>query len=203
LNAARRTIATFEQASVDQIAVNAAGCGSAMKEYGDLLADDPAWAARAKAFSAKVRDVTEVLAELGPPMAPRRPLKLRVAYQDACHLAHGQGIRQAPRDLLATIPGVKVVPIAEPDLCCGSAGIYNLVQPEPARQLGDRKMRAIEDARADVVASANPGCMIQLTAAATRHGRSIRVVHPVELVAEALLPEPDVLPDGRGGTRPS
>ena len=183
---ARQMIATFERAGVDEIVVNAAGCGSAMKEYGDLLADDPAWASRARAFSARVRDVSEVLSELGPPRAPRASMPLRVAYQDACHLAHAQGIRQPPRDLLASIPGVTVVPIAEPELCCGSAGIYNLVQPGPARDLGDRKLAAIREARPDVVASANPGCMIQIAAAGARHGVPLRVVHPVELVAEAI-----------------
>jgi len=183
---AREMIATFERAGVDEIVVNAAGCGSAMKEYGDLLADDPAWASRARAFSARVRDVSELLAELGPPRAPRASMPMRVAYQDACHLAHAQGIRQPPRDLLASIPGVTVVPIAEPELCCGSAGIYNLVQPGPARDLGDRKFAAIREARPDVVASANPGCMIQIAAAGTRHGTPIRVVHPVALVAEAI-----------------
>jgi glycolate oxidase iron-sulfur subunit len=130
--------------------------------------------------------VTEFLSALGPPRAPRAPMPKSVAYQDACHLAHAQGIRQPPRDLLGTIPGLTVVPIAEPDLCCGSAGIYNLVQPEPARDLGARKLRAIEEARPDVVASANPGCTLQITAAAARLGQTVRVVHPIELVAEAI-----------------
>src|SRR5256714_3353619 len=136
---ARTTIAVFERAGVERIAVNAAGCGSSMKEYGQLLADDPAWAQRACAFSAKVRDVSEIVAELGAPRAPRHRIALRAAYHDACHLAHAQGIRQQPRDLLRSIPGLELVPLAEPDMCCGSAGIYNLVEPEPARDLGDRK----------------------------------------------------------------
>ena len=136
---ARRTIDVFERAGVERIAVNAAGCGSSMKEYGQLLADDREWAERARAFSARVRDVTEIVSELGAPRAPRHPLALRVAYHDACHLAHAQGVRQPPRDLLRSIPGIELLPFAEQDICCGSAGIYNLVEPDTARQLGDRK----------------------------------------------------------------
>src|SRR5262249_50596245 len=136
---ARRTIEAFERANVDRIAVNAAGCGSSMKEYGQLLADDDAFAERARAFSSRVRDVTGLVAELAARRAARRAVPLRVAYQDACHLAHAQGVRQPPRDLLASIPGVEVFPILEADICCGSAGIYNLVEPETGRQLGDRK----------------------------------------------------------------
>ena len=147
---ARRTIETFERAGIDQIVVNAAGCGSSMKEYGQLLADDPRWAARARAFSARVRDVTELARELGPPRAPRHPLALRVAYHDACHLAHAQGVRQPPRDLLRSIPGLELVPFAEQEICCGSAGIYNLVEPDAAQQLGDRK--------ASHIASVAAGC---------------------------------------------
>jgi glycolate oxidase iron-sulfur subunit len=186
---AKRTIAAFERAGVDRIAVNAAGCGSSMKEYGALLADDPAWAARASAFSASVRDVTELLAELGPPRAPRRPLTLRAAYHDACHLAHAQGIRQAPRDLLTAIPGIDLVPFAEPDLCCGSAGIYNLVQPEAARALGVRKARHLADAGPDVVVTANPGCTLQIAAAGTGAGRPLAIVHPIEVVDASISGE--------------
>ena len=133
---ARRTIEAFESAGVERVVVNAAGCGSSMKEYDRLLADDPQWAERARAFTARVRDVTELLVELGPPRAARQRMDLRVAYHDACHLAHAQGIRAQPRELLRQIPGVELVPFAERELCCGSAGIYNLVEPEPARQLG-------------------------------------------------------------------
>ncbi len=183
---AKKTIETFEAAGVERVVVNAAGCGSSMKEYGHLLADDPAWAERARRFSAQVKDVSELLADLGPARAPRAPMPLRVAYQDACHLAHAQGVRQAPRDLLLSIPGVTIVPLAEPEICCGSAGIYNLVQPEPARQLGDRKAGHIAAAKADVVASANPGCTLQIRAAAARRGESWRVVHPIELLDEAI-----------------
>ena len=183
---ARRTIETFEKTETDRIAVNAAGCGSSMKEYGQLLAEDPQWAARAAAFSARVRDVNELVAELGPPRAPRHPLALRVAYQDACHLAHAQGIRQAPRDLLKTIPDVELLPFAEQDICCGSAGIYNLVEPEAAQQLGDRKAAHINATQPDVIATANPGCMLQMAAASARLGRHPRILHPMELLDASI-----------------
>jgi glycolate oxidase iron-sulfur subunit len=154
---ARKTIAVFERAAVDAIAVNAAGCGSSMKEYGQLLAGDPEWSERARVFARKVRDVNELAAGLEAPRARRHPMALRVAYQDACHLAHAQGVRQPPRDLLRSIPGLEVLPLAEADICCGSAGIYNLVEPETARQLGDRKIRHIDAVKPDVIATANPG----------------------------------------------
>jgi glycolate dehydrogenase iron-sulfur subunit len=183
---ARRTIDVFERADVGWIAVNAAGCGSSMKEYGQLLAGDPAWADRARAFSARVRDVSEVVAGLGEPRAPRHRLALKVAYHDACHLAHAQGVRQQPRDLLRSIPGVELVPLAESDICCGSAGIYNLVEPEPARDLGDRKARHIDAAQPDVVVTANPGCTLQIAAAARRRGTSLTIRHPIELVDASI-----------------
>jgi glycolate dehydrogenase iron-sulfur subunit len=183
---ARTTIAAFEKAGADRIAVNAAGCGSSMKEYGALLADDPTWADRARAFAAKVRDANELVDELGPPRATRHPLKLRVAYQDACHLAHAQRIRQAPRTLLASIPGVELLPIAESDVCCGSAGIYNLVEPETARQLGDRKAACLTAVKPDVVASANPGCTLQIAAAGRRRGEAWRVLHPMEILDASI-----------------
>jgi glycolate oxidase iron-sulfur subunit len=182
---ARRTIAAFERAGVDRIAVNAAGCGSSMKEYGGLLADDPTWAERAAAFAARVRDVSELVAEL-PPRAVRQPLKLRVAYQDACHLAHAQGVRQPPRDMLASIPGVELLPVADAELCCGSAGIYNLVEPGTARQLGERKAATLAAVRPDIVASANPGCTVQIEAAAERLGSPLRVMHPIEILEAAI-----------------
>jgi glycolate dehydrogenase iron-sulfur subunit len=178
---ARELIATFDRSSVDLIAVNAAGCGSAMKEYGHLLADDPAWAERARAFSARVRDVTEVLASLEP-RAVRHPLPLKVAYHDACHLAHAQGVRREPRQLLESIPGVKILPIAESDICCGSAGIFNLVQPEMAATLGARKAAHLNDTAPDVVATSNPGCILQIRSAARDRGYTFPVVHIIELL---------------------
>jgi glycolate oxidase iron-sulfur subunit len=183
--AARATIATFEAAGVDHVVSNAAGCGSAMKEYGHLLKDDPAWAERAARFSARVRDVTEHLDALGTPRAPRHPLALRVTYQDACHLAHAQGIRTAPRRLLATIPGLELVETAD-DMCCGSAGIYNLLEPEAARPLGDRKLTRLTGAAPDVIATANPGCRLQLASAARRAGRTVTFAHPVELLDRSI-----------------
>ena len=183
---ARRTIEAFESAGVERVVVNAAGCGSSMKEYDRLLADDPQWAERARAFTARVRDVNELLVELGPPRAARQRMDLRVAYHDACHLAHAQGIRAQPRELLRQIPGVELVPFAEGELCCGSAGIYNLVEPEPARQLGRRKLKNIIDARPDVIATANPGCTLQLLSVAAEAGTKVRVVHPIELIDEAI-----------------
>ena len=183
---ARRTIETLDRAGIDHIVVNAAGCGSSMKEYAQLLADDPHWAARARTFSARVRDVTELLASLGPPRAPRHRMAMRVAYHDACHLAHAQGVRQPPRDLLRSIPGLELVPFAEQEICCGSAGIYNLVEPEAAQQLGDRKTRHIASVQPDVVATANPGCMLQIRAGATRQQQTWSVVHPIELLDAAI-----------------
>jgi glycolate oxidase iron-sulfur subunit len=183
---ARRMIAVFERDGVERIAVNAAGCGSSMKEYGQLLADDPAWAARARAFSARVRDITEIVSELGPPRAPRHPLALRVAYHDACHLAHAQGVRRPPRDLLESIPGVEILPVAEQEICCGSAGIYNLVEPDTARELGDRKAVYLDAVKPDLIATANPGCMLQIAAASVRFGRSWPIRHPIEIVDASI-----------------
>lgn len=179
---ARALIDAFDAAGVDTIVTNAAGCGSTMKEYGHLLADDPAYAERAAALADRTCDVTELLAELEP-RATRHPLAVRVAYQDACHLNHAQGVRRAPRDVLAAIPGLELVELAEPDLCCGSAGIYNLVQPEPAEELGARKAGHVRTAHPDVVVSANPGCSMQLR----RHLDGVPPVrHPVQLVDAAI-----------------
>jgi glycolate oxidase iron-sulfur subunit len=183
---ARRTIEVFERAGVERIAVNAAGCGSSMKEYGQLLADDPAWAERARACSARVRDVSEIVSELGPPRATRHPLALRVAYHDACHLAHAQGVRQPPRDMLRSIPGIEILPFAEPEICCGSAGIYNLVEPDAAQELGDRKAAHIDAVSPDLIATANPGCTLQMSAASARLGRIRPIRHPIEILDASI-----------------
>jgi glycolate oxidase iron-sulfur subunit len=183
---ARRTIDAFDKAGVDRIVVNAAGCGSSMKEYGELLADDPAWSARAHAFSARVRDVSQLIVELGEPRAVRHPVRARVVYHDACHLAHAQGVRTQPRDLLRAIPGLDVLSPAEQDICCGSAGIYNLVEPDAAGELGARKVRHIAALAPDVVATGNPGCMIQIAASAGQAGLTWRVMHPVELIDASI-----------------
>jgi glycolate oxidase iron-sulfur subunit len=182
---ARRLIDAFAPTGVETIVVNAAGCGSTLKEYGYLLRDDPVYAERAQSFSAKVRDITELLAELEP-VAPRRPVPLRVAYHDACHLGHAQGVRRQPRTVLHTIPGLDLLDIPEADICCGSAGIYNLVEPEAAEQLGERKARHILETRPDVIATGNPGCLLQINAALQRLGVTIPLVHPVELVDASI-----------------
>jgi len=183
---ARHNIAVFERAGVERIVVNAAGCGSAMKDYGELLAADPAWAVRADAFSAKVRDVSELLAELGDARAPRQPIRARVVYHDACHLAHGQGVRAQPRALLQAIPGIELVSPAEPEICCGSAGIYNLVQPGPAAQLGARKATNIAALSPDMIATANPGCTLQIAVAGRGLGHDWPIVHPIELIDASI-----------------
>jgi glycolate oxidase iron-sulfur subunit len=187
---ARRAIATFEQAGVDAIIVNAAGCGSAMKEYANLLADDPAWAGRATALSAKVRDLTEFLVELGP-VAPRSELKLTIAYHDACHLAHAQRITAQPRTLLRGIPGISLADIADGATCCGSAGIYNLVQPEAAAELGARKARAVRAAKADLLVTANPGCALQISHALAGDGTPpLPMAHVAEVLDASIEGRP-------------
>ena len=183
---ARELIRVFEAANVDAIVVNAAGCGSSMKSYGDLFRNDPDWADRARTFAAKVRDVTEVLSGLGTPQAPRNRMDLRVAYHDACHLGHAQGVRHQPRDLLKTIPGVTLVPVAESDICCGSAGIFNLVQPEMAAKLGQRKASRIAEAQPDIIATTNPGCMLQIGAAFRAAGQDRPIVHVVEILDASI-----------------
>ena len=184
---ARHNIEVFEKSGVDRIVVNAAGCGSSMKEYGRLLAEDPAWADRAQASSARVRDVSEVLMEIGEPRAPRHPIEAtRVVYHDACHLAHAQGVRTQPRSLLAAIPGIELLSLTEGDICCGSAGIYNLVQPEAAAQLGEYKARDIAALKPDLIATGNPGCTLQIAAAGRRLGYDWKIVHPIELINRSI-----------------
>jgi glycolate oxidase iron-sulfur subunit len=182
---ARQLIDTFEASGVDNVAVNVAGCGSAMKEYGHLLRADPMYAERAAAFAAKVRDASELVHELGP-VAPRHPIHLVAAYHDACHLAHGQGIRSQPRSLLEGIPGVGLRPIPESDICCGSAGIYNLVEPETAAQLGERKAENILRTGAQLIVSSNPGCLLQIRASLERMGKSLPLAHPMELLDASI-----------------
>jgi len=183
---AKHNIEVFEKAGVDRVVVNAAGCGSSMKEYGELFHGDPAWADRARAFSGKVRDVSEVLVEIGEPRATRHPVSARVVYHDACHLAHAQGVRAQPRALLTAIPGIELLSPAEAEICCGSAGIYNLVQPEPAAQLGERKARNIAALKPDIIATGNPGCILQIAAAGRRLGHRWTIVHPIELLDRSI-----------------
>jgi glycolate dehydrogenase iron-sulfur subunit len=226
---ARRTIVTFERAGVDAIVVNSAGCGSAMKEYGALLAGPAAgqpgtgshrdgsaeqdssvgqdgwaepggwaerggwaepggWAERGAALSGKVRDFSEFLAGLpGGPRAARHELPVTVAYHDACHLAHAQRIRQQPRDLLAAIPGLRLVEVGDGGTCCGSAGVYNLVQPDAARELGERKAAAVQATGADLVVSGNPGCSLQIAACLAGSGAAGPAVAHIAEVLDASI----------------
>jgi glycolate oxidase iron-sulfur subunit len=179
---AKREIAVFEALDVDHVVTNVAGCGSSMKEYGHLLSDDPEWAQRAQAFSERVRDVHEVLAA-HEPVAPRHEVRARVAYHDACHLGHAQGVREQPRTVLRSVPGVQVVDIPEAALCCGSAGIYNMVMPDAAAELGVRKAENVRSVDPDVVVTANPGCLLQIG----KHlGRDVPLLHPVQLLDASI-----------------
>lgn len=182
---ARRMVDAFEAVDVEAIVSNAGGCGSTVKDYGYLLRDDPAYAERAARFSAKCRDVTELLDELGP-RAERHPLAMRVGYHDSCHLQHAQGVRAQPRSLLAAIPGLEVVEVPEGTICCGSAGIFNLVQPDTADQLADRKAALIAPLGLDAVATGNPGCILQLTAALGRIGLQIPVLHTIQVLDASI-----------------
>ncbi len=184
---ARRFIDAFEAeaADVDTLVINAAGCGSTLKAYGHLLRDDPAYAERARALADKCKDISEVLDELEP-RAPRRPLPLRVAYHDACHLQHAQGVSREPRRVLGAIPELTVCEIPEAGICCGSAGIYNLVEPEAAGQLGDRKARHIRSTGAEAVVSSNPGCLLQIANRLEASGHRPPTYHLVELVDASI-----------------
>jgi glycolate oxidase iron-sulfur subunit len=190
LDFARKTIDTFEDLNLDNIVVNAAGCGSTMKEYGYLLRDDPEYAQMAKAFSSKVRDVSEFLQELGP-VAERNPLPVTAAYHDACHLAHAQGVRKQPRQTLKQIPGIEIKEIREAEICCGSAGIYNMVEPEPAAELGKRKANNILKTGAQMIVTSNPGCMLQIQSSLKKMGHGgLPMAHPVEVLDASLRGEP-------------
>jgi glycolate dehydrogenase iron-sulfur subunit len=181
---ARRNIAAFDAAGVDAVIVNAAGCGAAMKEYGWLLKDDARWSTRASAFAARVKDATEFLGNLGVRERPGT-LRARVTWDDPCHLLHGQKIREQPRALLAAIPGLDVVPLEEADWCCGSAGTYNVTQPDLARSILERKVANIVRTGADTVVTANPGCLMQIQSGLRRAGSNVRVVHLLDLLDEA------------------
>jgi len=186
---ARRTIATFERAGVDTIVVNSAGCGSAMKEYRHLLADDPGWAARADALAGRVRDFAEFLADLTGPggqAAARHPLPVTAVYHDACHLGHAQGIKAQPRALLRAIPGLELAEAGDGGTCCGSAGVYNLLQPEAARELGERKAATIQATGAQLLISANPGCSLQIATALAARGVSMPVAHTAQVLDASI-----------------
>ena len=181
---ARRNINAFLGAGVDAVIINAAGCGSASKEYDVLLRDDPAYAERAKQYSHLCRDITEFLAEIGL-AGPLGEVRARVTYQDPCHLVHGQGIRRQPRELLRRIPGLEFVEMEGADRCCGSAGIYNLVQPGYSKQILDEKMAALAQTRADAVVAPNPGCMLQIASGIRTHGMTMHVHHLIDLLDRA------------------
>jgi glycolate oxidase iron-sulfur subunit len=174
-----------EGAALDAILINSAGCGSALKGYGELFAADDAWRDRATGFAAKIEDVNEFLAGVEP-VAERRPFPLRVAYHDACHLANAQGIREQPRALLRTLPGLELLEIPEGDQCCGSAGVYNLLEPESAREIGERKVANLLATRPDVLTSANPGCTLQIRSLLAERGVELPAAHPIELLDAAL-----------------
>lgn len=177
---ARANIAAFERTGDAPICVNSAGCGAMMKEYGQLLAHDPAWKDRAVAMSARVRDVSELLAAAGP--VEGAPLPRRATYDAPCHLQHAQRITAPPLQLLAAIPALELSPLRDSDMCCGSAGIHNLVEPESSERALDPKLRNIADTRASWVATGNPGCLMQIGAGLLQSGSATRAVHPVELL---------------------
>ena len=181
---ARRNIDAFEKEHVDAIIVNAAGCGATMKQYAHLLKDDPAYAARAGALAAKVKDFSEFLDGLGP-LPPTHAVKLTVTYQEPCHLAHAQGIREAPRRLLRSIPGLELVEMGESAMCCGSGALYNLTQAESSEALRTRKVRKALATGAEVIVTANPGCLIQLSQGLREAGSSAQVVHIADLLDRA------------------
>ena len=183
LDLAKRMIRAFEEC--DYVAVNAAGCGSSMKDYGNLFSDDDEWAERAKRFSDNVRDVSQLLAD-SEAVATRQPVPLKVAYHDACHLAHAQKVRSEPRQLLGAIPELELVEPAEWEICCGSAGIYNLLQPEAGRALGRRKAENLLATDAEAIASGNPGCTLQIKAHLRDQGRPLPIYHPIELLDRSI-----------------
>ena len=181
---ARRNVDAFDALDLDAIIINAAGCGSTLKEYGHLLSDDPAYAARGQEFASKVKDVSEFLAGIDL-VPPTQPVPLRVTFQDACHLVHGQGIRQQPRKLLAQIPGLELIEMKDSDVCCGSAGIYNLTHPAISVELLEQKMDHVLATAATTVVAPNPGCTMQLAYGAKRRGADLELVHVVDLLDRA------------------
>jgi glycolate oxidase iron-sulfur subunit len=195
---ARRMVDTFDLTRLDRIVINAAGCGSVMKEYGLLLRDDPGYAEKARRFSERCVDIAEMLGSLEP-RAQRHPIPLRVAYHDACHLQHGQGIRAQPRRLLGAIPQLELKEIREAEICCGSAGVYNLLEPGPAAELRDRKVARILESGGDVLVSSNPGCLMQIASGLESAGRPLPVLHLIELIDRSIRQAPIARPDPSRG----
>jgi glycolate oxidase iron-sulfur subunit len=182
---ARALMERFDGLELDAVIVNAAGCGSHLKDLAPLFPGDPAQAARARDFSRRVKDVSEFLAEHGP-VAPRGPYPSKVAYHSSCHLGHAQGVTRQPRDLLRAIPGLELVEIANGDECCGSAGIYNLVEPEAADEIGSRKAASVLATGAPIVAAANPGCALHIQKMLRQRGASVEAAHPVEILDASI-----------------
>ena len=193
---AKANVAAFENAKVDFVCTNAAGCGAMMKDYGHLLHDDPEWKERAAALSSRVRDVSELLSAAGP-ARKGGAVPLRVAYDAPCHLLHAQRVSAPPLDVLRAIPDLELVPLNESEVCCGSAGIYNLVEPEVSDVVMRRKLENIALSKADVIATGNPGCMMQIGAGLLRGGSATAVVHPIELLDRSYA-MPVALSDGPG-----
>jgi glycolate oxidase iron-sulfur subunit len=181
---ARKNIEVFSESGADRIIVNAAGCGAAMKEYSELLAEDPLFADRARKFSSMVRDISEFLIEIGI-RPPAGHIERRVAYDAPCHLIHAQRIYQAPIDVLRAIPGITLVPLSGFESCCGGAGIYNLQHPELSNEILSTKIASIRESEADVVCSANPGCIMQIGAGVVLNGLQVDVLHPIDLLEAA------------------
>lgn len=185
LRLGRTLIDVFDRERVDHVIVNAAGCGSTLKEYVDLLADDPVYQGRARAFSQRSLDISEFLAQVGT-QATYHPLPVTIAYHDACHLAHAQGVRAQPRELLRAIPQLQVREITEGELCCGSAGVYNILNPQAANELGDRKAGHVVATGAELLVTANPGCLMQIAAGLQRQGASMRLAHTVQVLDASI-----------------
>ena len=181
---ARRMIDSFADTNVDYVIINAAGCGHTLKEYGHILRHDPVYCDKARAFSAKVRDVQEFLADVGltVPLHPLQDKPLTLVYQDACHLLHGQKISLQPRQLLKQIPGVELKEPLDAALCCGSAGVYNMLQPQVAEELGQMKVANLLNTGADLIASPNPGCSLQIQTHMQQQGKQIPLRHPMQLL---------------------
>jgi len=184
LDLARRNVEVFSKLEFDALIINAAGCGAMMKEYGELFKDDPVYHDRAERLTAKMKDVAEFLGNISL-KPPTRELRAKVTYHDACHLAHGQGVREQPRALLRSIPGLQLTELPESDWCCGSAGTYNLTEPAMARRLLNRKVDNIQATEADLVVTGNPGCLMQIRAGLQQRGLLIKAIHTVDLLAEA------------------
>jgi glycolate oxidase iron-sulfur subunit len=185
---ARQLIDRFNATELDAVIINASGCGHTLKEYGSILADDPQYCEVAQTFASKVKDVQEFLAEVGltAPLSPLRSQGLTIVYQDACHMLHGQKISVQPRQLLRKIPGVKLREPVDAALCCGSAGIYNILQPEVAAELGRQKVTNLTNTGADLIASANIGCFVQISQHLQLQGKSVPVLHPMQLLDYAI-----------------